>query len=264
MQKYQNFILRNKSTDNRNSLVTSGGSKPLKLQLSTLKKSNKPITLTKDKPIIKLVKININNYITNDMTNNVIVDKPKTHRKTISIPIPTKKQQSSLLSMNTIYSSHEQSESHLDEIVNDRKNLTRYISPKNQFKKIIKPIIEDNDYELSARLINDENREIQTGRTLETNRYDFISKIKEEIRNKIFNTRKFLQLPDNAMFNILAYAFTSYNCLISANKVIRNKIHMTLNMKFNHLIREFRNLYKEYLELQEYYFKPKIMNSDSK
>jgi hypothetical protein len=112
-------------------------------------------------------------------------------------------------------------------------------------------------YDLSSRLINDENKELQT--TYDIKEYGFINKIKDEIKFKLINSRSFLELHENAMFNILSYAYPFYDKLINTNKVLKKKIHMTLNNKFNQAIQVFRNLYSEYLDLQEYYFKPKYI-----
>ncbi len=112
-------------------------------------------------------------------------------------------------------------------------------------------------YDLSARLINDENKELQS--TSDFKGYGFINKIKEEIKHKLINSRNFLEIHENAMFNLLSYSYPFYDKLINTNKVLKKKIHMTLNNKFNNSIHMFRNLYADYLELQEYYFKPKYI-----
>jgi hypothetical protein len=152
----------------------------------------------------------------------------------------------------------------INEVIQSKKHLPICI-PIRDDSVFSKPALMDNkDYELSARLINDENKEIQTNRTLETNRYNFINTIKEEIKYRLIDTKKFLQLHENAMFNILGYCYDSYEKIINANKVIRNKIQYTLNARYNRIITEFRNMYKEYLELQEFYFKPRIISNTCK
>ena len=87
----------------------------------------------------------------------------------------------------------------------------------------------------------------------------FINNIKDEIKHKIFSTKSFLELNDYCMYNILSFSFPYYDILVQTNKILKKKIHITLNNKFNETIRIFRNLYSEHLELQEYYFKPKYI-----
>ena len=75
-------------------------------------------------------------------------------------------------------------------------------------------------------------------------------------KNKI-NGKKFNSLSDIGIYHILQFLYCDYNLLISNQypKFISNKIHLALNNLFNHSIINFRELYKDKLELSEFYFK---------
>jgi hypothetical protein len=325
MQKSQNCLFRNKSVDMA-ARPQSRGPTPIrtnpKYQLSTLKKSTKPIIVSKQKPVIKLVNhsVNINNYISNTMTNNIIINNyntpvategksDKIHRKTISLLTPVSRRKED----HTINSSATFEQSETNRNITDVANIVKDLSVDNSIDNIVKDkmnvysddILSDSNffnldfrkksnvlktvsvreefgslkdetgldylmhrctmdkfknldcYDLSERLINDENKELHN--TQDFKGYGFINKIKDEIKHKLINSRNFLEIHENAMFNFLAYAYPFYDKLISTNKVLKKKIHMTLNNKFIQSIHHFRNLYSDYIELQEYYFKPKYI-----
>jgi hypothetical protein len=112
-------------------------------------------------------------------------------------------------------------------------------------------------YDLSSRLINDEQgffNKLFTNRKL-----NMLNNIRQEVKFKVFNSKKFLQLPDVAMYNILSFAYLSYDKLCQ-HKLIRKKLYLTLVNQFSECVNNFRSLYKDIFDLQEYYFKPKVIN----
>jgi hypothetical protein len=125
-----------------------------------------------------------------------------------------------------------------------------------------KTVTNETNPDLSIYFINDEKNDGLN--VTDSKEYAFIGKIKNEIKFKLFNTRAFLELTDDAMYNILSYSYPFYDKLLQTNRVIKRKIHITLNNKFNHIIQMFRNLYSEYIELQEYFFRPKYMTRNNK
>ncbi len=113
--KHRSIDISN-SNQNMSTGITNINPKQSKLQLSTMKKSNKPVIVNRQKPVIRLINqsININNYISNNMTNNIVINnfnehfttegkRRKTHRKTISLLSPSyrKKGDKSLNSSGT-------------------------------------------------------------------------------------------------------------------------------------------------------------------
>jgi hypothetical protein len=76
-------------------------------------------------------------------------------------------------------------------------------------------------------------------------------------KKKKMSDKKFNTLNDIGIYHILQFLYSDYNLLISNKypKFISNKIHLSLNNLFNHAIMNFRELYKNKLELIEFYFK---------
>ena len=76
-------------------------------------------------------------------------------------------------------------------------------------------------------------------------------------QKKKMSDKKFNNLSDLGIYHILQFLYSDYNLLISNQypKFISNKIHLSLNNLFNHAIMNFRELYKNKLELIEFYFK---------
>jgi hypothetical protein len=139
MQKSQNGLFRNKSVDMNKSTQTRGTT-PIranpKYQLSTLKKSTKPIIISKNKPVIKLVSqnVNINNFISNNMTNNIIINNyntpiqteksEKTHRKTISLLTPLRKKQRDYTINSSVTFEHSDTNRNMADVANIVKDLS--------------------------------------------------------------------------------------------------------------------------------------------
>ena len=113
------------------------------------------------------------------------------------------------------------------------------------------------DYELSHRLINDENKVVNS--IIDENRIKLINKIKDELRFKIFNGNKYIELNDNGSYNILSYLYPSYDTIALQNKLFRKKTLMTLNSRLKSSIERFQALYKDYIKLSSYYFKSKLI-----
>ena len=81
MHKSQNgFKHRSIDISNSNKNISTGitniNPKQSKLQLSLMKNSNKPVIVNRQKPVIRLINqnININNFISNNMTNNIVIN----------------------------------------------------------------------------------------------------------------------------------------------------------------------------------------------
>jgi hypothetical protein len=140
-------------------------------------------------------------------------------------------------------------------IYSDKLSISRY-GTNNLFNNRILSI-RSTPYDMSNRFVNDEKGNCNL--LFFNNSLKMMNNIKEEVKYKIFNSKKFLQLPDNAMYNILSYAFPVYD-KICQSKLIRKKLYLTLNSEFNQCISTFRSLYSEVLDLQEYYFKPTYIN----
>lgn len=107
---------------------------------------------------------------------------------------------------------------------------------------------------LSNRFINDESRHQNSFQN--NMNYKFIEKIREEkLKQVSFDKKWFWKLNDNAMYNLVSFLSNQYDDLIKSNKSLGTKICLSMNNKFENIVKIFREKYKEVLDLQEYYFK---------
>ncbi len=108
------------------------------------------------------------------------------------------------------------------------------------------------EYNLSTRLLNDEK---ERNKFIPPNsEVKLLTEIREKKNNKTINPKNFLKLSENSFFNILTMCFDNYESVVASCKVLAFKTHVTLFNKFSGLIDQFRDKYKDELELQEYYF----------
>jgi len=121
------------------------------------------------------------------------------------------------------------------------------------------------NYDLSVRLINDEQNKMQRDKTKE---FKFFDKINQNHGSSVkilqFNLKKFLKLDEKSFFNILTFSYDNIDQIKSVYRSINEKITITLNNKYSKLIYEFRDLLKDELELQEYYFERKEAKKNSR
>jgi hypothetical protein len=109
-------------------------------------------------------------------------------------------------------------------------------------------------YNLSSRLINDETRHHHTIK--KESEFKFIERIREDkLKSPLFKLSSFWLLSDDSMYNLLSFLFEQYDELIKGNKSLAKKICLTLNNKFEVLIKSFCENFNSVLELQEFYFK---------
>lgn len=113
-------------------------------------------------------------------------------------------------------------------------------------------------YDLSSRLINDEKaNQPQVVRNL--NELKFIDKIKKDGKNNYLNIKKLWLLNDDCICNILAFSFQFFQEMVKSNAYLAKKLYLTLSNKFSHVIYSFREKFKEYLELEEFLFRPGVV-----
>ena len=108
------------------------------------------------------------------------------------------------------------------------------------------------EYNLSTRLLNDEK---DRNKLLPPNSdVKLLTNVREKRTTKLINSKNILKLSENSFLNILSFCFDNYDKIVASCKVLAFKTHVTLFNKFGLLIDQFREKYKEELELQEYYF----------
>lgn len=113
-------------------------------------------------------------------------------------------------------------------------------------------------YDLSSRLINDEKAN-QPQMVKYIKNLKLIDNIKKDGKNNYLNIKKFWLLNDDCICNILSFSFQYFQEMIKSNMYLAKKLYLTLNNKFAHVIHIFREKYKEYLELEEFLFRPGVV-----
>lgn len=113
-------------------------------------------------------------------------------------------------------------------------------------------------YDLSSRLINDEKNTMQQTLPKFTD-FKLIGNIKKDKKNDYLNLRKFWLLSDEAICNILSFSFNFFQEIIKSNIYIAKKVYLALSNKFSHLVHIFRHKYNDYLELEEFVFRPNVV-----
>ncbi len=110
-------------------------------------------------------------------------------------------------------------------------------------------------YDLSSRLINDEKaNQPQVVRNIQD--LKFISRIKKDGKNSYLSIKKFCHLNDDCISKILSFSFQFFEEIVKSNAYLAKKIYLTLSNKFSHVIHSFREKFNEYLELEEFLFRP--------
>lgn len=111
-------------------------------------------------------------------------------------------------------------------------------------------------------MINDENtrlnRQINNYYNKKENKKFIKDIINIEKNFQFLNISKFNNLSNKGCYNLIHMLIDNYNELIKSSKIIAMKIQLTFINYFHNPINDFKNLYSNVLELQEFNFKPNI------
>jgi len=114
------------------------------------------------------------------------------------------------------------------------------------------------DYDLSSRLINDEKaNQQQVVRILQN--LKFIEVIKKKKNNNYLIIKNFCILYVYFIFIILSFSFQFFQEMVRSNAYLAKKLYLSLSNKFSHVIYSFREKFSEYLELEEFLFRPGVV-----
>ncbi len=112
--------------------------------------------------------------------------------------------------------------------------------------------------DLSSRLVNDEKAQ-KPQLVKYTKNLKFIDNIKKNRKNNYLSIKKFWQLNDECICNILSFSFQFFQEMIKSNIYLAKKLYLMLNNNYCQVIHVFREKYKEYLELEEFIFRPVVI-----
>ena len=207
---------------------------------------------------IKLTEIKLNNNLEHKSSN---YDKDDENNKKDNI-------NNININNNNILDEFSNSEKERNNILIKNKNMNININNysnnptlKNE-KFMCKYLSRNNMCDISSRDIKEEKSLINFYYKEKEADYLFISEI--EKKNKSIanlNIKKFLSLNDKSLYNILSLQPEIYLELINSNKYIKKRINLCLDNIYQTTIADFKIKYKDILELLNYKFIQKKINS---
>ena len=95
--------------------------------------------------------------------------------------------------------------------------------------------------------------------------FKFIEDIINENKNiPLIDLRKMLKLSDSNIFRLLSFSYDNYSSIISSNKLLRNKMKISLGNIFQHIIDDFKLKYSNFLNIIKFSFEPKTITMNGK
>ena len=138
-------------------------------------------------------------------------------------------------------------------IINNNSNINEKF---NKYKS------KNNIYDISSRDIKEEKSLMKYFYKEKELDYLFISEIEKRNQNIInLNLKKFLNLNDISIYNILSFQPEIYLQLINSNTHIKHRINNCLNSLYKIVIDDFKIKYKNILQIISYKFIQKKINS---
>jgi hypothetical protein len=117
------------------------------------------------------------------------------------------------------------------------------------------------NYDLSTIMVNDENLD---GFGVKSKECKFIDRIRYKNENYIITMRKFLELHDDAFYNILLYCSDFYDEFYKSHAMVTERVNHIMRNKFIHVVEGFKKVYDGEFEVYEYYlhYNKKIKSLD--
>ena len=95
--------------------------------------------------------------------------------------------------------------------------------------------------------------------------FRFIEDIINENKNiPLFDLRKMLKLGDSNIFRLLSFSYDNYSSIMNSNKLLRNKMKISLRNIFQHIIDDFKLKYNNFLNIIKFSFEPKTITINGK
>ena len=142
--------------------------------------------------------------------------------------------------------------------ISQDKNSAQSCVTADKFCKISK-YIKQPIYNITNGNITDE----VNNNMISNHKYKFISDVMKENKS-IFDIKKILKLNDLTIFRLLSFSYDNYISISKSNKLLRNKIIISLRNIFQHVIDDFKSKYKNFLDVLNFSFEPKTININGK
>ena len=213
------------------------------------------IQIPKSSPIkIKEIKIkNDKNILEENSSNNNEEDENKNNNnKVLDEFSDSDKEKTNIMIRNKICFNDNNN-------INFIKNINNNSSMNEKFNKYLS---KNNIYDISSRDIKEEKSLMKYFYKEKELDYLFISEIEKRNKNIInLNLKKFLNLDDISVYNILSFQPELYQELINSNTYIKKRINNCLNNLYKIVIDDFKIKYKNILQIISYKFIQKKINS---
>ena len=148
-----------------------------------------------------------------------------------------------------------------NKIININNNNNFNNNHKNE-KYMFKFVSRNNIYDISSRDIKEEKSLMKFFYKEKEADYLFISEIEKKNKNIAnLNIKKFINLSDKSIYNILSFRPEIYSELINSNKLIKKRINLCLENIYLPAINDFKIKYKNLLSIIKYSFIQKKINS---
>ena len=135
------------------------------------------------------------------------------------------------------------------------------INQKNE-KFLCKFLSKNNIYDISSKDIKEEKSLMKYFYKEKESEFYFISEIEKKNKNIInLNLKKFIELNDNSIYNIISFQPEIYSELINSNKKIKKRINNCFNNIYKAIIDDFNFKYKNILQIIKYKFIQKKIKS---
>ena len=253
--------MKNQIMNNTNEIYNSNITK-------TEKEKEKNSSKKRIKPIIKVQQINpikikeFKSFIDNDIENKSSNYENNNEYKKSNLNNNT----------NNILDEFSDSEKEKNNIFIKNKNYfyeNKNINMNNNFnnnhkneKFMFKFLSRNNIYDISSQYIKEEKSLMKFFYKEKEADYLFISEIEKKNKNIAnLNIKKFINLKDKSIYNILSFQPEIYSELINSNKHIKKRINLCMENIYKPAIEDFKIKYKNILAVIKYSFIQKKINS---
>ena len=244
--------MKKQISNNTNEINNSSITKTEKEDNTSKNKIKHVIKIQKSNPVkLKEIKYFVNNITENKSSNyenNDEYKKSNANNNTNNILdefSDSEKEKNNILIKNKNYF-------YENKIININNNNNFNNNHKNE-KYMFKFVSRNNIYDISSRDIKEEKSLMKFFYKEKEADYLFISEIEKKNKNIAnLNIKKFINLSDKSIYNILSFRPEIYSELINSNKLIKKRINLCLENIYLPAINDFKIKYKNLLSIIKY------------
>ena len=250
--------MKKQISNNTNEINNSSITKTEKEDNTSKNKIKHVIKIQESNPVkLKEIKYFVNNITENKSSNyenNDEYKKSNANNNILDEFSDSEKEKNNILIKNKNYF-------YENKIININNNNNFNNNHKNE-KYMFKFVSRNNIHDISSRDIKEEKSLMKFFYKEKEADYLFISEIEKKNKNIAnLNIKKFINLNDKSIYNILSFRPEIYSELINSNKLIKKRINLCLENIYLPAINDFKIKYKNLLSIIKYTFIQKKINS---